>query len=76
MAVSILASGGCGSSSSGDDSAVKPGSGVALNPGGKPQTAEEIAYAAKQQQTGAAMNADRDKVQAAMEAAKARTGGK
>jgi len=73
--LAVLACGGC-SSGPPDDAYVKPGSGVALNPGGKPQTPEEAAYAAQMLKAGAAMNADRASIPAAMAAAQARTGGK
>lgn len=67
---------GCGSTSSGDDTAVKDGSGVALNPGGKPQTPEDAARQTAMQQQGAAMNDARGQAAAAEAAAKAKTGGK
>jgi hypothetical protein len=75
-AVAVLASGGCASSSPGDDATVKPGSGVALNPSGKPQTSADAAYASQMQQAGNKENADRQKDIDAINAAKARTGGK
>jgi len=74
--MAVLALGGCSSSSSGDEGAIKPGNGVAQNPGGKPQNADQAAYASKMQETGNAMNAQRDKDAAAMAAARARSGGK
>jgi len=49
---------------------------VALNPGGKPQGADQAAYASKMQKTGDAINAQREKDALAMQAAKARSGGK
>jgi ABC-type oligopeptide transport system substrate-binding subunit len=73
--VSALATAGCSSSGSTDEGTVKPGNGVATNPGGKPQTPEQAAYAAQMQKTGAAMNAQRDKDAAAMAAARAKAGG-
>jgi len=74
-ALTALAVVGC-SSSSGDEGTVKPGSGVALNPGGKPQSADQAAYSSEMQKTGAAMNAQREKDAAAMAAARARAGQK
>ena len=66
---------GCGSS--GDvDSAVKPGSGVAMNPSGKPQTQADAEFAQKMQQAGNAINADRMRQAAAMRDAQTRSGGK
>ena len=67
---------GCGSSSSGDDTAVKGGSGVALNPGGKPQTPADASREAAMQQQGTQMNDARAQAAAAEAAAKAKTGGK
>jgi hypothetical protein len=67
---------GCSSSSAGDDSSVAPGSGVAQNPGGKPQNEQEAQMATAQQQQGNAVNAQRDKDAAAMQAAMAKSGGK
>ncbi len=67
---------GCGSSSSGDDASVVPGSGVAQNPGGKPKTEQEAQMATAQQKQGDAVNAQRDKDAAAMAAAMAKSGGK
>jgi len=66
---------GCSSSPT-DEGTVKEGNGVALNPSGKPQTAEEAALADKMRQTGEAMNAQRDAEAKAMEEAKARSGGR
>ena len=63
---------GCASSSD-TDSAVKPGSGVALNPSGQPPQAQ-AGLASKMAQTGAAMNSQREKDAAAMAAAKAKAG--
>jgi hypothetical protein len=74
--MALLMSGGCSSSPSGDDGAIKPGSGVALNPSGKPQSQQEANYAAQMQKTGEIMNQGNQKMAAAMAAAKARTGGK
>jgi hypothetical protein len=73
--VSALTSVGCGSSSSDTITGVKPGSGVALNPSGKPQNDAQAAYASQMQKTGAAMNATMQQSTAAMAAAKARSGG-
>jgi len=67
---------GCSSSSAGDDSSVVPGSGVAQNPGGKPQSEQEAQMASAQQKQGEAINAQRDKDAAAMQAAMAKSGGK
>ena len=69
-----LASVGC--SASADEGTVKPGNGVALNPGGKPRSADESALASQMQKGGEAINAQRDKDALAIEAAKARSGGK
>jgi len=66
---------GCSSAPS-DEGTVKPGNGVALNPGGKPQNADQAAYASQMQKTGDAMNAQREKDAEAMAAARARAGGK
>jgi len=73
-AVAALASGGCSSSAPADEGTVKPGNGVALNPGGKPQTPDQQQYASQMEKTGQAMNAQRDKDAAAMAAARARSG--
>jgi hypothetical protein len=73
-AITALVSVGCSSSSSGDEGTAKPGSGVALNPGGKPVNADQAAYASQMQKVGSAMNAQRDKDAQAMAAAKARAG--
>lgn len=54
---------------------MKPGNGVALNPGGKPKE-DQAAYANQMQKTGDAMNAQREKDAEAMAAARARAGGK
>lgn len=59
-----------------DDTAVKPGSGVAQNPSGKPKDATQAAYANQMQKTGDAMNAQREKDAAAYAAARSRAGGK
>ena len=67
---------GCSPSSPADDGTMKPGSGVSLNPSGKPKTAAESTYAAQMQKTGAAMNAQMQKDAAAMAAAKARSQGR
>ena len=76
LAMSVFALIGCGSSSPKDEGTIKPGSGVAQNPGGKPQSPEQAAYAAQMQKTGDAMNAANMKAASAMAAAQARTGGK
>ncbi|HEY3781240.1 MAG TPA: hypothetical protein VGL56_09170 [Fimbriimonadaceae bacterium] len=73
-AISVLAVAGCGSSD--DAGPAKAGSGVAQNPGGKPQNAQEQANADARAKEGSAINADMAKDAAAMKAAKARTGGK
>lgn len=57
------------------DATVKDGSGVALNPGGKPRTAEEQRTADQMTQTGQGMNADRAAAAAAMAAAQKKAGG-
>ena len=75
-ALTALASVGCSSKDSADEGAVKPGNGVALNPSGKPESADQAAYASQMQKTGNAMNAQRDKDAAAMEEAKRKAGGK
>jgi hypothetical protein len=67
---------GCSSSAPADDGTIKPGSGVALNPTGKPQTAADAQLAEAMQKTGAAMNAQQQKDAAAMAAARAAAGGK
>lgn len=72
---SVLIVSGC-SGKSDVDGTIKPGSGVALNPGGKPQNAQEAAYAAGQQKTGNAMNAAMQRAAQDMAAARARAGGK
>ena len=74
IGITALALSGCGSSSD-DLSAVKAGSGVPLNPSGKPQNQQQQAYADEMQKTGSAMNASMQKQAAAMAAAKARAGG-
>ncbi len=66
---------GCSSAAPADEGTVKPGNGVALNPGGKPK-ADQAAMANQMQKTGDAMNAQREKDAAAMAAAQARAGGK
>lgn len=73
--ITALVSAGC-SSSSNDEGTVKPGSGVALNPGGKPENADQAAYASQMAKVGNAMNAQRDKDAQAMAAARARAGAK
>jgi hypothetical protein len=73
--VALIGLGGC-SSSPPDDSSIKPGSGVALNPSGKPRTPQESAYASQMQQVGNQINAARMRDAAAMKAAQERTGGK
>ena len=73
MTAAVL--GGC-SSAPPDEGTVKPGAGVAQNPGGKPRNDQEAAEQAGMQKTGNAMNADQMKGAAAMAAAKARAGGK
>jgi len=68
--------GGCSSSSADDSpSKLQTGAGKPLNPGGKPQTAQDAAYANQMQKVGDAMNAQRDKDAAAMAAARAHAGG-
>jgi len=47
-----------------------------MNPGGKPQTAEQSQLSDQMSKTGAGMNAQRDKDAQAMAAAKARAGAK
>jgi len=74
-ALSAIAVAGCGSSAD-EAGPAKSGSGVALNPSGKPQNAQEAANADARARGGAAMNADLAKDAAAMKAAKERTGGK
>jgi hypothetical protein len=71
-ALAVLMVVGCSSAPS-DEGAVKPGNGVALNPSGKP-SADQAAYAAQQAKTGEAMNAQREKDAAAMQAARAKAG--
>jgi hypothetical protein len=58
MATLAVALAGC-SPSEPVDGEVKPGSGVATNPGGKPRTPEEEAYAKQMQQSGGIVNDDR-----------------
>lgn len=65
---------GC-SSSSKDDGEIKPGSGVALNPSGKPQNAEQEAYQSQMAKAGANINDARAREAEAMAQAKARAGG-
>ena len=67
---------GCSPSSSSDDGTVKEGSGVALNPGGKPQTPEDAARQSAMQQQGNEMNDVRAKMAADEAAARAKMGGK
>ena len=67
---------GCSSAAPADEGTVKPGNGVALNPGGKPKDESQAAMASQMQKTGDAMNAQREKDAAAMAAARARAGGK
>lgn len=74
--LAALALAGCGSSSSGDDATVKDGSGVALNPGGKPQNADDSARASAMQKQGETANAQMQAGAGAEAAAKAKTGGK
>jgi len=74
-AMSALAVAGCGSSAD-EAGPAKAGSGVALNPSGKPQNAQQVADANARAKQGAAMNADMEKDAEAIKAAKARTGGK
>jgi hypothetical protein len=76
VAAAALLLGGCSSSSTDDNVKTKDGTGVPLNPGGKPTTADDTDRAAKMQQTGNAMNADQMKAAAAIRDAKARSGGK
>ena len=61
LATISIALAGC-SSSEPTDGEIKPGSGVALNPGGKPQTSAEEAYANQMQQAGSVVNDDRAKM--------------
>ncbi|MEZ0324393.1 MAG: hypothetical protein ACAH95_00670 [Fimbriimonas sp.] len=61
IAMLAVALAGC-SSSEPADGVVKAGSGEVTNPGGKPQTAEEEAYAKKLQEAGSAVNDDRAKM--------------
>ncbi len=61
---------GCGSSASSQQGLVKPGSGVALNPSGKPQSQAEANYQSAVQNAGSQMNAQRAKDAAAMQAAR------
>jgi len=72
LAVALV---GCSSSSSEDEGKIAPGSGVAINPSGKPRNDQEANYAAQMQKMGNGMNETRDKEAAAMAAAKARAGG-
>ncbi|RYG34724.1 hypothetical protein EON81_14805 [bacterium] len=65
---------GCGSGPA-DEGVVKEGSGVPLNPGGKPKDDQEAATASKMSETGNAMNKEREAAAAAMAAAKAKAGG-
>lgn len=58
------------------DATIKDGSGVALNPSGKPVTPQDQAMANSMRQQGDAMNAQRDADAKAMAAAKAAAGGK
>jgi len=74
-AISAFALAGCGSSAD-EAGPAKAGSGVALNPSGKPQNAQQAADADARAKAGAAMNADLAKDAAAMKAAKDKTGGK
>ena len=57
----IAALAGCSPSESADGE-VKPGSGVVTNPGGKPRTPEEEAYAKQLEQAGGVVNDDRAKM--------------
>jgi hypothetical protein len=75
-ALAVIALGGCSKSSDADDNTVKPGSGVALNPSGRPQDAQAAAFASQMQKAGDAMNAARQRDAAAMAAARARAGAK
>jgi len=75
VAAAALLLGGC-SSSSDDTVKTKEGTGVPLNPGGKPQSSDDVDRASKMEQTGNAMNADQMKAAAEIRDAKARTGGK
>ncbi len=75
VVVALAVLGGCGSAPT-DDGAIRPGSGKVLNPGGKPQNAQQAAYAAEMQKTGQAMNAAMQRGAADMAAAKARAGAK
>ncbi|RYG26884.1 hypothetical protein EON82_01565 [bacterium] len=62
LSAAVLALSGCSSASPEADGNIKPGSGVATNPGGKPRTPEEEAYAKQMQQAGAVVNDDRAKM--------------
>jgi ABC-type oligopeptide transport system substrate-binding subunit len=74
-AASAFALAGCSPSSPADEGTIKPGSGVALNPSGAPQNANQAAYAAEMQKSGNNINAERQKDAAAMEAARNKAGG-
>lgn len=75
MAAVGMTAAGCGSSSD-DLATIKPGSGVALNPGGKPLNQQQAAYTSQMQKAGDSINAQRAQMAAAMEAARQRAGGK
>jgi hypothetical protein len=62
LATLAVALTGCSSASSEADGTIKPGSGVATNPGGKPRTPQEEAYAKQMQQAGNVINDDRAKM--------------
>ncbi|RYG86944.1 hypothetical protein EON77_02975 [bacterium] len=75
LALSAIIAAGCSSSSTGDDTAVKDGSGQTMNPSGKPAEADAARAAQMQsqgQQQAAAASADSKAMQEAMK----RTGGK
>lgn len=67
---------GCGASSDDADASVKPGSGVAANPSGKPQNEEQAQRASEMQKQGEMMSAQQQKDAEARKAAMAQTGGK
>jgi hypothetical protein len=73
--ITAFAAGGC-SSGPPDDTTVKPGSGVALNPTGKPENAQEAARASTLEQAGSKEAQDALRENEAMNAAKKRAEGK
>ncbi len=75
LGVLCIALAGCSSASSDADNTVKAGSGVAINPSGKPKDANEVDYANKMSQMGQNVNDARAKEAEAMAAARARAGG-